>query len=67
MNEYEKLLENIERLKAINVDYSDGDMMFMRHLNAELEKFITILKLKGNNDDKNSKIQRTSWRNRKTE
>ena len=46
MNEYEKLLENIERLKAINVDYSDGDMMFMRHLNAELEKFITILKLK---------------------
>ena len=54
MNEYEKLLENIERLKAINVDYSDGDMLFMRHLNAELEKFITILKLKGNNDDKNN-------------
>lgn len=46
MNEYEKLLENIERLKAINVDYSDGDMMFMRHLNAELEKFINILKMK---------------------
>ena len=46
MNDYEKLLENIERLKAINVDYSDGDMMFMRHLNAELEKFINILKMK---------------------
>lgn len=53
MNEYEKLLDNIERLKAINVDYSDGDMMLMRHLNAELEKFITILKLKGNNDGEN--------------
>ena len=50
MNEYEKLLENIERLKAINVDYSDGDMMFMRHLNAELEKFINILKMKSHSN-----------------
>ena len=47
MNEYEKLLENIERLKTT------PEVDKFRDINAELEKFITILKLKGNNDDEN--------------
>lgn len=51
MMQYEKLLNNIERLKRVKevldakgINLSDGDELFIQHMNADIDKFINILK-----------------------
>ena len=51
MMQFNKYLSNIEKLKQIkevldakNINLSDGDELFIQHMNADIDKFINILK-----------------------
>lgn len=53
MMQYEKLLNNIERLKRVKevldakgINLSDGDELCLQHINAFLNSFIDVVKLK---------------------
>lgn len=51
MMQFNKYLSNIEKLKQIKevldakgINLSDGDELFIQHMNADIDKFINILK-----------------------
>ena len=48
------ILKMLIELLEKNSSYTDGEILFIKHLDTEIEKFITILKSKGNNNDKNN-------------